>query len=81
MKSYSATEAKQRLAALLDEAQREPVAIRRHNRQVAVLLSSHEYARLLALNVEELQKVSAQLAAELGQGGLTAGKLAAVDPE
>lgn len=81
MKSYTATEAKQRLAALLDEAQREPVAIRRHNRQVAVVLSPHEYARLMALNVEELQKVSSQLAAELGQGGLTAGKLTAVDSE
>jgi prevent-host-death family protein len=34
-----ATDAKQRLAALLDAAQREPVMIRRQNRDVAVILS------------------------------------------
>ena len=79
MRNYSATEAKQRLAALLDEAQREPVAIYRHNREVAVVLSTHEYARLKALNIEELQRVGQQLAAELGEQGLTAGKLSVID--
>jgi prevent-host-death family protein len=39
MRYVSATDAKQRLAALLDAAQREPVMIRRQNRDVAVLLS------------------------------------------
>lgn len=82
MRSYSATEAKQRLAAVLDEAQREPVTIRRHNRDVAVILSPHEYARLKALNIEDLQKVSVQLAAELGKQGLTSGKLSELaEPE
>ena len=82
MKTYSATEAKQRLTAVLDEAQREPVAIRRHNRDVAVIMLPHEYARLKALNIEELQQVGARLAAEFGQQRLTARKLTAVtDPE
>ena len=44
MRSVSATEAKQRLAALLDAAQREPVVIRRQNRDVAVIMSAEEYA-------------------------------------
>ena len=39
MKTVSATDAKQRLAALLDAAQREPVLIRRQNRDVAVIMS------------------------------------------
>ena len=39
MRYVSATDAKKRLAALLDTAQREPVMIRRQNRDVAVLLS------------------------------------------
>ena len=38
MKTVSATDAKQRLAALLDVAQREPVLIRRQNRDVAVII-------------------------------------------
>jgi prevent-host-death family protein len=42
----SATEAKQSLAAVLDAAQREPVVIRRQQRDVAVVLSVQEYARL-----------------------------------
>jgi len=55
MQSISVTEAKQRLAALLDAAQREPVTIRRQNRDVAVVLSPREYDRLRALNASEFQ--------------------------
>lgn len=40
MRFVTATEAKQRLAALLDAAQREPVMIRRQKRDVAVILSA-----------------------------------------
>ena len=47
MRYVSATDAKQRLAALLDAAQREPIMIRRQNRDVAVILSPEEYDRLL----------------------------------
>ena len=55
MLTVSATDARRRLAALLDAAQREPVMIRQ-NREVAVLLSPHEYDRLRALNTDELQR-------------------------
>ena len=56
MKSVSATEAKQRLAALLDAAQREPVLIRRQNRDVAVIISAKStngFAKLTSLNSVE----------------------------
>ena len=56
MRSVSATDAKQNLAALLDAAQREPVMIRRHDRDVAVLLSAKDYDRLRDLSVKELQE-------------------------
>ena len=56
MRYVSATDAKQRLAALLDAAQREPVVIRRHERDVAVILSAQEYDRLRGLNVAEFQR-------------------------
>jgi len=46
MTIVSATEAKQRFAALLDAAQRAPVRIQRHERDVAVLLSAEDYANL-----------------------------------
>ena len=49
MRYVSATEAKQALAAVLDAAQREPVVIRRQQREVAVILSMQEYERLICL--------------------------------
>ncbi|MGH8322725.1 MAG: type II toxin-antitoxin system Phd/YefM family antitoxin, partial [Steroidobacteraceae bacterium] len=57
MRYISATDAKQRLAALLDAAQREPVIIRRQKRDVAVLLSAEEYDRLRGLNVAAFQEL------------------------
>jgi len=39
MKSVTATEVKNRLGAILDEAQREPIVIRRQDRDIAVVLS------------------------------------------
>ena len=53
MRYVSATEAKQKLAAIIDAAQTEPVMIKRQNREIAVLLSPREYGRLRALNSSE----------------------------
>lgn len=76
MRHVSATDAKQRLAALLDAAQREPVVIRRQKRDVAVLLSTYEYDRLRALNVEEFEHFCDRVASQAAARGLTEGKLA-----
>jgi len=78
MRYISATDAKQRLAALLDAAQREPVVIRRQKRDIAVILSPQEYDRLRALNVAELQRFSDRVAQQAAQRGLTEDKLAAI---
>ena len=56
MRYVSATDAKQRFAAVLDAAQREPVVIRRQKRDVAVVLSLQQYERLRGLNIDELQR-------------------------
>ncbi|HET9743542.1 MAG TPA: type II toxin-antitoxin system Phd/YefM family antitoxin [Terriglobales bacterium] len=71
----SATEAKQRLAALLDAAQREPIVIRRQKRDVAVLLSAHEYERIRELNANAFQHFCDQTAAKAAVRGLTEAKL------
>ena len=49
MKSVAAKEAKQSFGQLLDDAQRGPVTITRNGREIAVVLSKDEYARLEAL--------------------------------
>jgi prevent-host-death family protein len=75
MRYASATEAKQRLAALLDAAQREPVVIRRQKRDVAVLLSVAEYDRLRALNASEFQRFCDRVAERAHARGLNKAKL------
>jgi prevent-host-death family protein len=54
MPKVSATYAKQNFAAMLDQAQREPVRIQRHDRDVAVLISAEDFEALRRLRVEEL---------------------------
>lgn len=78
MQYVSATDAKQRLAALLDAAQREPVMIRRQNRDVAVILSPTEYDRLRGLNAAEFQRFCDRVAAGAAARGLTEDKLAQI---
>ena len=78
MRSVSATDAKQRLAALLDAAQREPILIRRQNRDVAVIISAEEYARIRRNKVEEFQKFCDRVGAEAAKRGMTEEVLAGI---
>jgi len=76
MKTVSATEAKQRLAALLDAAQREPVLIRRQNRDVAVIMSAEEYERIRKANIAGLKRTMDRIGAEAKARGMTEDVLA-----
>lgn len=78
MRYISATDAKQRLAALIDAAQREPVVIRRQKRDVAVLLSTEQYNRLRGLNVAEFQEFCDRIGRKAVDRGLTERKLTAL---
>jgi prevent-host-death family protein len=71
MRTVSATDAKQRFAALLDAAQREPVLIRRQNRDVAVIISPEEYERIRRSNIEELERTMDRIGAEAAARGMT----------
>jgi len=50
MSQIKATDAQRRFGQVLRAAQREPVEILSHGSSAAVLISSHEYARLKALD-------------------------------
>jgi prevent-host-death family protein len=78
MKFVAATEAKNRLGAILDEAQREPIVIRRQDRDVAVIMSMAEFDRIRASNIDAFLAASKALAAEAKAKGLTAKKLASL---
>lgn len=71
MRAVSATEAKQRLAALLDAAQREPVVIRKHDRDVAVIISAEEYERIRGVQNDEFEKFCDRVGAQAVARGLT----------
>ena len=76
MRRVSATEAKQRLAAVLDAAQREPVVIRRQNRDIAVVLSMQDYERMRGAKVKEFQEYADEIGRRAKARGLTEAKLA-----
>lgn len=76
MNRVSATEAKNRLGAILDRAQREPVVIRRQDRDIAVVLSMADYERMRAGNVRAFLDLRHEVAAEAAAAGLTDERLA-----
>jgi prevent-host-death family protein len=67
----SATEAKQRFAALLDAAQRGPVRIQRHERDVAVLVSAEEYELIRRLRAKELIQLTEETGRYAAAQGMT----------
>ena len=78
MRTVTASEAKQGLAAVIEAAGREPVMIQRQRRDVAVVLSVHEYQRLTRLNVAEFQRFCDQVGQAAIAKGMTESKLAAL---
>ena len=75
MKTVAATEAKNRLGAILDDAQREPIVIRRQDRNIAVVLSMADYERMRSGNIQAFVDLRNQVAAEAAANGLTAERL------
>jgi len=61
MKAIAAREAKNRFGNLIDTALREPVAIEKHGRPVAVMMSIEEYKMM------KLSKLKAEVSAGLEQ--------------
>ena len=75
MKRVPVTEAKDQLGAILDDAQREPVVIRRQDRDIAVVLSMADYERLRSGNIRAFLDLRKQVADEAARNGLTKKKL------
>jgi prevent-host-death family protein len=52
MKTFTATEAKNRFGELLDESGNEPIAIQKNGRPFRVILNAEEFRRILAASSE-----------------------------
>ena len=74
MRTLSSTEVKQSFGAALDAAQREPVFIRKQNRDVAVLMSVQEYEKLRGLRVTAFKRTVKDISAKAALRGLTTEK-------
>lgn len=68
MRHLAAREAKTRFGELLDLAQREPVAIEKHGRRVAVMMSVQDFDELEALKQDHLRRELAEGLADLEAG-------------
>lgn len=75
MRIISATEAKQSLGMMIDVAQREPVIIQRQHRDIAVLLSMHDYEQLRGVQIEAFNVFCDEIARRAQERGLTEEKL------
>jgi len=75
VKTVPATEAKNRFGAILGDAQREPIVIRRQDRDIAVVLSMADYERLRSGNIQAFLDLRNQVAAEAAANGLTEERL------
>ncbi|EKE09127.1 MAG: prevent-host-death family protein [uncultured bacterium] len=78
MRTISATEAKQSLGMIIDMSQREPVIIQRQHRDIAVLLSMHDYNRLKGTQLEAFNIFCEKIAQKAKERGLTEKKLEAL---
>ena len=75
MRRIAATEAKNRLGALLDDAQREPIIISKQDRDVAVILSISEFERMRSSNARAFIELRDEVAEEARGKGLTTKRL------
>lgn len=76
MKTVAATEAKNRFGAILDQAQREPIVIRRQDRDIAVVMSMADFERLRSGNIQAFLDLRNEVAARAAASGLTDERLA-----
>jgi PHD/YefM family antitoxin component YafN of YafNO toxin-antitoxin module len=71
MRTVSATYAKQNFAAVLDLSQREPVQIRRHERDIAWIVSNEDFEKLRRLRAQELIRFTEETSRYAESQGMT----------
>ncbi len=71
MQIVSSSQARNNLAAMLDKAQHEPIAIQKQGRNAAVLLSYEEYERLTCNPSSRFQSICERIGRNATERGLT----------
>ena len=78
MKTFTANEAKTRFGEFIDQAQREPVRVMRHDRVVGVMVSAQDYEAMRAFYADRLRQTMDKTADHAARAGLTEEALAAL---
>ena len=78
MKTFTANEAKTRFGEFIDQAQREPVRVMRHDRVVGVMVSAQDYEAMRAFYADRLRQTMDRTADQAAGAGLTEEALAAL---
>ena len=78
MQTYTANEAKTRFGEFIDQAQREPVRVMRHERVVGVMVSAQDYEAMRAFYADRLRNGLRDSATNAASSGLTDDGLAAL---
>lgn len=76
MKTYTANQAKTRFGEFIDEAQRQPVRVMRHDRVVGVMVSAQDYEAMRLFYANRLGQTMDRVAGSAARAGLTEDKLA-----
>lgn len=76
MKTYTANEAKTRFGEFIDDAQRQPVRVMRHDRVVGVMVSAQDYEAMRAFYADRLRQTMDRTAEQAARAGLTEETLA-----
>ena len=76
MKTYTANEAKTRFGEFIDDAQRAPVRVMRHDRVVGVMVNAQDYEAMRAFYANRLAHTLRESAQAAEESGLTEEKLA-----
>lgn len=71
METYSANEAKTRFGEFLDQVQREPVGVLRHDRMVGVMVSAQDFEAMRAFYADRLQHTLDESVRAAERAGMT----------
>lgn len=75
MQYVSSTDARNSLSKAIDMARREPVMVQKQGRDVAVILSPEDFARITRDNIEEFLQFCERIGQRAEAAGLTEEKL------
>jgi len=76
MQTFTANEAKGRFGEFMDQVQKGPVRVTRHDRMVGVIVSSEDYDEMRVFYANRLQHTLVKTAEHAAAQGLTAEVLA-----